>query len=440
MKHVYIPIEISSRELDAKLLLVSQLVRENVNVIIGKKKQLIKYMEIASPGVFLSIWGGHRNFKDLYLSLSEKGFRIAVMDEEGLITISDDHYLENSVDIETLAHIRLFFCWGAKQKKLLQNYARKKGCKKIHFVASGNVRLDLLRPNFNDLYRLQQQYIKEKYPDCLLVISSFGFARHFDGAKAYFNNLIKSGVIWNEKLHASYTNYLTFQEHNARAFLELMAKLCQAFPEKQIVYRPHPSERLDDLNYLSDKYTNFFVDREHSIIPWLRSVSFTIFNYCTTGPEAQIVGCPNISFRPFKDETVEDDIPYRNSVVFENCESLIDHICHMSSSLQNKKLMDRPQFDEEISGLGDVWAVENVAHEVLNLLEGVPTAQNASFLSRCYVWLKIWMSRETAYVMHKYGQVDIIKINKILDQLSSVGLNDLETTKIGKHIYKIGKK
>ena len=53
------------------------------------------------------------------------------------------------------------------------------------------------------------------------------------------------------------------------------------------------------------------------------------------GPEAQIVNCPNIAYRPFKDETIEDDIPYRNTTVFESEAPLIDHICQMSPHLHN---------------------------------------------------------------------------------------------------------
>ncbi len=440
MKNVYIPIEISARELDAKLLLARQLVAHNVNVIIGKKKQIIDHMEVAAPGVFVSIWGGHRKFKSLYKSLSARGFRLAAMDEEGLITISEEHYLENSVDKDTLAHVPLFFCWGHKQKTLLQNYMAETAIADTRFVATGNIRLDLLRPDFDEFFHSEQRVIADKYPDCLLVISSFGFARHFDGANVYFENLVKSGVVWNEKLRADYENYLAFQKCNADAFIELTAKLCAAFPEKQIVYRPHPSEALDDLSHLSEAYDNFYVDSSHSIIPWLRSVSFTIFNYCTTGPEAQIVNCPNIAYRPFKDETIEDDIPYRNTTVFESEAPLIDHICQMSPHPYNAEARQAPQFDEEISGLGDDWAVENVTQQLLKLLDDIPSEKNPGRLARMRALLKNRLSRETAYVLHKYGAVDVSRINEILRRLPEFGDSEVEATKIGKHIYQIGRK
>ena len=440
MKNVYIPIEISARELDAKLLLARQLAANDVNVVIGKKKQLIDYMEVAAPGVFVSIWGGHRNFKSLYQTLSERGFQLAALDEEGLITISDRHYLENSVDKETLAHIQLFFCWGQKQKTLLERHMAETTNAKTKFVASGNIRFDLLRQDFDDLFRPEQQAIESKYPDCLLVISSFGFARHFDGANAYFQNLIKSGVIWNEELHVSYENYLAFQKHNALAFLDLVGALCAEFPEKQIVYRPHPSESIDDLSYLSETFDNFFVDSSHSIIPWLRSVCLTIFNYCTTGPEAQIVNCPNIAYRPVKDEAIEDDIPYRNTIAFESKELLVDHIRQMSSHALNAEVNQAPNFKGEISGLGDDWAVQKVARELLKLLEDIPSEKNTGLLARMRALLKNRLSRETDYVLHKYGAVDLCRINAILGCLPDFGAGEVKAKKIGRHLYQIGRK
>ena len=129
MKNVYIPIEISARELDAKLLLARQLVAHNVNVIIGKKKQIIDHMEVAAPGVFVSIWGGHRKFKSLYKSLSARGFRLAAMDEEGLNTISEEHYLENFVDKHTGACPVIFLLGTQTKNTASKLYGRDGYCR-----------------------------------------------------------------------------------------------------------------------------------------------------------------------------------------------------------------------------------------------------------------------------------------------------------------------
>ena len=218
-------------------------------------------------------------------------------------------------------------------------------------------------------------------------------------------------------------------KHNARAFVDLMTQMCEEFPGKQIVYRPHPSESLDDLD-LSEKFSNFFIEQSYSIIPWLRSVSLTIFNYCTTGPEAQILGLSNIAYRPFKDEAIENDIPYRNSTVFENSDLLIDYIRQMSRGLDGDKSPKMLQFAEEISGLGSNWAVENIADELFDLLDGMPKFERTGIFARCRAWFKNRFSRETSYVMHKYGNVNTKLLNETLDRLPNFGAGDLKAIKI----------
>ncbi len=440
MKIVYIPLEISGRELQAKVLLAQYLAAEGALVVIGKKKQLFQYMEIAPPGVFLSIWGAHKNFKGLYKKLSSRGFEVAVIDEEGLLTISDDYYLENSLDIETVAYVSVYFCWGKKQKDLLQEFANSKGHTSTRFIDVGNMRFDLLRPEFEDLFDTEQQSIQAKYPRCILVISSFGFARHFDGEDVYLTNLTKTGAIRSNNLLDQLKGYALFQRKNAAAFMNLTRQMCQEFPEKQIVYRPHPSERLDDLHEMSIEFPNFFVDGEYSIVPWLRSVSLTIFNYCTTGPEAQVLGVPNVAYRPFKNEKIENEIPYKNSIVFEEIAPIISYIGRSQTSSESKQSIKTPEFDEEISGLGESWSVKIVTKELLKLFSDKQVTSRSGVFDTIRSWVRINISRENRYVLHKYGQVNTASINSILSRLRKSGVEGVSAAKIGKHLYKVTKK
>ena len=108
---LYIPIEIGARELDAKLLIAIKALNKNFTVILGRKAPLINFLKNSQPGVFLSIWGAHKNFKNLYKSIKDYGHNIAAMDEEGLITLSDSNYLRLKMDKETLSYIDVFFAW-----------------------------------------------------------------------------------------------------------------------------------------------------------------------------------------------------------------------------------------------------------------------------------------------------------------------------------------
>ena len=439
---IYMPMEISSRELESRLLLARKLCEKGFQVVLGKKKQLIEYMEVAKPGIFLSIWGAHRNFKKLYSSLSEKGFLIATMDEEGLITLSDKHYLINSIDVDTLEYVSNFFCWGPKQVNLLQSYCKKHACETPTFLPTGNVRMDLLRDDYANLFQTETNKIKTRFPDCLLVISSFGFARHFQGADNYYHSLVNSGVIWNDFLNKNYQRYLSFQKENAGPFISLLEYLCLAFPEKQIVYRPHPSEKNDDLHSLENKYDNLFIDSSYSIIAWLRSVSYTIFHYCTTGPEAQIIGCRNIAYRPYPDNEIESDVPYRNTNTCSNAEQIIDLIRNSGHDIATNLSKDI-NFEAEISGLNSSSAADNITSCLLDLADIFTQKQQStsdtSLFAKLKFVLKNRFARETKYVLHKYGLVNVEKINHVLRLLSFAGHENCQAKQVAKHIFLIRK-
>ena len=95
-------------------------------------------MSVAEPGIFVSIWGGHANFEKLYKCLSNKGHVIVTLDEEGLITLSDEFYLTKSINLRTLEAVSTFFV-GEKQKRMLEGYASTSGNASTKFVSSGNM-------------------------------------------------------------------------------------------------------------------------------------------------------------------------------------------------------------------------------------------------------------------------------------------------------------
>ena len=431
---IYIPIEISTRELDSKLVLAKALCEKGFDVVLGKKKQLIEYLEIAPAGIFLSIWGGIRTLKKLYHSLSKRGFSIVAMDEEGLITLSDQHYLMNSIDIETLQYVSAFLCWGPKQETLLKNHCSSKTNTK--FIATGNIRMDMLRSEYAPFYDKQISHIQTKYPDSLLVISSFGFARHFDGADNYMKNLMNSGVIWNDTLEKSYQDYLRFQQQNAPAFISLLSDLCHAFPERQIIYRPHPSEKIADLDILKQQAGNLFIDPSFNIIAWLRAVSCTIFHYCTTGPEAQILGTANIAYRPFPDVNIENDIPYKNTAVFNTPDGIIETIKQLDSD-QKTMIYGDVDFASEISGLAAPSATQNIVNAIESAESNMRSSSPVTMTKKMRFWLKNMFSRETDYVLHKYGNVSSAKIKSILSLIPIAQHKEFLVKKLAKHIYTV---
>ena len=438
MTKVYIPIEISSRELDAKLLLASKLINLGFKVVIGKKKQLLEFMSVAEPGIFVSIWGGHANFEKLYKSLLNKGHVIVTLDEEGLITLSDEFYLTKSINLSTLEAVSTFFCWGEKQKRMLEGYASTSGNASTKFVSSGNIRFDLLAPEFDSLYLEDQNKIKARYSGCILLISSFGSAKHFLGAQKYLELLINDGVLVGEKQISDYRRYLEFQKKNARRFFELLERLCRDFPDRPVVYRPHPAEDFEEVGLIAKTHKNLFIDNSYSIIPWLRSSSFSVYHYCTTSLEAQILGCPSAAYRPFQDTTIEKEFVYACAHQFASPDLLVSYIKRViNGNTKPQNVAELDQLSEIISGLSGMKSADQMAANILKLKSKIQHGVKRPIKEYWLFKLKNQLKKDTGYVMHKYGSVDAKLISSKLKKLRQKKQKDLSVSMFAKHLFEI---
>ena len=85
-------------------------------------------------------------------------------------------------------------------------------------------------------------------------------------------------------------------------FLEMIPKLTHAFPNINVVIRPHPSEKPQCYHNIAAACERVHVVIEGNVIPWLLAAKATIHNGCTTAVEASLLGAPAVSFGPTKGE------------------------------------------------------------------------------------------------------------------------------------------
>ena len=89
-------------------------------------------------------------------------------------------------------------------------------------------------------------------------------------------------------------------------FKKLIPELAKAFPETNIVVRPHPTESHDVYKNIASQCERVHVTNEGNVVPWLMAAKSLIHNGCTTGVEAYTMGVPAISYRA----VVNDDYDY----------------------------------------------------------------------------------------------------------------------------------
>jgi hypothetical protein len=92
------------------------------------------------------------------------------------------------------------------------------------------------------------------------------------------------------------------------SFQALIPRLEQAFPQLNIVIRPHPVELPDVYHALAAHSSRVRVDNRGNVIPWLMASRALIHNGCTTGVEAYIAGIPAIAYRPSVNTYFDDEV------------------------------------------------------------------------------------------------------------------------------------
>jgi len=292
-KIVFIPIELKNREYKAKLLLANFFLQAGYSVCIGSLWHMDAFMSNAENSVYIT--------KDFYKyrypflnSLHLNGNFVLGWDEEGLIYDTDDYYMVSALNKETLSSIDLVITWGERQKKTIERFLCQNTNK---IIALGNPRLDLLISNVTkNIFQSEISYILQNFgSDYILVNSNFNVATRED----YDNiNMI---ISCNGKLENSVDlieKYDSVIKALAPQFFVAVKHIAERFPEKKIIFRPHPAENIQTIQSIFKAYDNIYVIKQFAVNPWLFCASVIIHSGCTTGMEAAIMGKNVISYQP----------------------------------------------------------------------------------------------------------------------------------------------
>lgn len=293
MKYLYLPVEVKKRSLIAKLVCAAEGVSEFDEIIVGDIGIISEYIDYLPSGVYLGkdMYEQRYNF---YSRLKDKGFRIALLDEEGLIFQSSDQYIRRSTSPRVHGIVDEVFTWGDYQKKLLTDtYGGN-----TPITVTGNPRMQLFSDRFRNMYVDSISRIQKKYGKFILLNTNFGTTN---------NRLQKDQVRKLIIQHSQDLNELTIKELSAHEkseqktmaeFILLLNQLSVTFPDITFVLRPHPAENTRTWNEILAPLKNVFVDNDGNIVPWILASEMVIHNNCTTGIEAAIANIPVVAFEP----------------------------------------------------------------------------------------------------------------------------------------------
>ncbi len=304
-----IPVENQVRELDPKLLLACIAARQGFSSVIGSRRELEFQIDSYPRSIYLAKSMTRRSL--IFFRMARKfGHDIVTWDEEALVHLPPETYFSRRLHPEAIKHVSHLFAWGQDNVELWRQYAHLPEDTPIH--STGNPRNDMLRPEMHPFYEEEVQALKRQYGDFILVNTNFNHVNAFGPDMNLFKPTNKPGEkakfgraalgmsrkyaqgLWNHK-HAVF-----------KSFQRLLPKLDQAFPDLNIIVRPHPTERHDVYNEIAARCSRVHVTNEGNVVPWILATRAVLHNGCTTGVEAFVMGVPAISYRDSVDEKYDN--------------------------------------------------------------------------------------------------------------------------------------
>ena len=302
-----------------------------------------------------------------------------------------------------------------------------------------------MRPLFADSVKA----IQKEFGRFILINSNFGSVNH---ARKPFTGLEKSEK--DIRALASYSKhdpeYISFRYQVFRSMCALVPKLAEAFPDRVILIRPHPSENPAAWEEVARPYANVVVRYDHELIPWLLAAEAIIHNGCTTAVEAAMLGRLAIEYRAVQNRAWENPQPSRVSVPAFSAEDVVGMIRNPQALEQQ-----RPRVEHALRYMIAYWnegfASERIARELVRLARQPhslpPAPQRMLAQARCRLRavekrivgrLMPWKSANPAYIDKKFPPMPLEEVRGRLHKLADiVGLPRPHIEELGDRIWRI---
>ncbi|MGE0487161.1 MAG: surface carbohydrate biosynthesis protein [Gammaproteobacteria bacterium] len=324
---LYLPVENQVRELDAKLLFAGLAATRGYRVVLGNKQLLHFALPRFEPGVFIAKSMRARG-KLMFDIIRGLGHELVAWDEESLVRFDSPEYYAWRFSPPTFNAIRHLFAWGEDDAAMFAAYPGSDGSVAIH--ATGNPRMDLLRPRLAGFFADECAALARRYGRYVLVNTNFSFVNPFLAAHALVLEPGASGERESRVAHGMSAEFArgmyAHQERIFEHFRALLPRLAAALPDTRIVLRPHPSENHEVWRELLAPHANIEVCHEGNVIPWLMSAALLLHNGCTTAVEASLAERPVVAYRPVRSETFDYALPNGLSHQADTIDEVIDTV------------------------------------------------------------------------------------------------------------------
>lgn len=311
-----IPVEVEVRELKARLFFATRALRRGFPVAIGRSRELHRHPERFAPGIIVDndATPGSANY---FRSARALGHRLVAWDEEAIATAGGDDrwYCRRRVDAAGLGELDWFFTRGpGDAAAIIELHPHLAG----RVVPAGNPRIDTLHPSV---------YGSSRPPASdapIVVMSRFARSNPFSGSREEVIERVRRKFQLGEAETTYVHHYLNHCHVLFDRFLPMVGRLADRFPDRKIIVRPHPSEKVETWHEFARTRPNLVVTMEGTAVSQAARAALVIHNGCTTGLEAALIGRPVLAFTPVTSPTYDVELPNSVSTCCPTEEALFD--------------------------------------------------------------------------------------------------------------------
>jgi surface carbohydrate biosynthesis protein len=333
---IYLPVEVSRREMVAKIFTATILASKGYPVVVFKNT-FFERNNWPSPGLYIGkncFWNYGFGEEPNYHKMKELGIRVWHLDEEGGIYIGAaesewKRLFRKRLNPSALRADDKIFAWGEWQRDdLLQS---NPSCP-VHITGSPN--FDMLAPPYSDALAAFDRVETDGRENFILVNTRFSLSNGLMSLQRHLQDDSPSTQQFDAhtlRIWASQSAILQYH------FISLVQKLSEALPHDQIILRPHPAENPEIYRLLLAGFSNVSVEWRGDVGSWIRQCRALIHNGCTTAVQAQFAKKPVISYVPLVDE--DGQTPGLPNLIGVRCET----VSAVIEALQVGQVADGPE-------------------------------------------------------------------------------------------------
>ncbi|MBN2703871.1 MAG: hypothetical protein JXR23_06630 [Pontiellaceae bacterium] len=314
MHNIFFPVETIARELDCRILLAARIVKKGRRIYICNHQHLSKLLHHFQGGIYV----GKHIFHQLmpkedwtqYKKAKQHGIDVIYLPEEGAIYkgTPEDWKKVLALQYDPMGFDRndRICVWGNWQRSVHGNQQLE-----VPVHTTGHPRFDLLKPTYRGIYKPQQERLTERFGDYILINSNYSWANYGLG----IDHLFSGQLGYDSQNPAKRQAFVEFYAHTTKSMMDMIClvhRLATEFPEKNLIYRSHPSEADALYKTVFSGVKNIHVIHEGPIGPWLLAADTIIHEGCTTAIEASFSDAKIINYKATQDS--ENDIRLPNLV------------------------------------------------------------------------------------------------------------------------------